>query len=171
MLPLRRPLPGQAPLPRRALLLCVAGLLVLAPACGSSGSADTGTGTSAAAGGGAGPTVAPEALGGAYTVSGLRVGGADQPLTSQPKVVIDTSFGGFTLDTACGEMLGAYTLRSDGRAGVTLPGGTVGNCPAAARALHDQVVATLGGVSTWSQNGTTLVLATPSGDQLTLTHR
>lgn len=149
----------------RAVAVAVA--LLAAAGCGASADAAGVDGVTTTPG----PTVAPEALGGAYAVAGLRIGGVDQTLSNPTKVVIDAQFGAFTLDTGCGELLGAYTLRADGLAGVTLAGGSVGNCTGAARTEHDRVVATLGAVTRWSQAGSTLLLATPTGDQVTLARR
>lgn len=115
-----------------------------------------------------GPSVVTPTLGGAYQLSSLQIGGQDQPLVDPTSLVVDAEYGSLALDTSCGEQLGAYSLLSDGRAGVTLAGGRSGACSPTAKRQQDDVTATLAQVSAWSQgtNGA-LVLTSPSGDVVT----
>lgn len=61
----------------------------------------------------------------------------------------DARFGALAVETACGELLGSFTLLDDGRAGVSITGGRSAECDADDRDAVDALVAALGRVEAW----------------------
>ncbi len=144
--------------------MLVSYLLLLIAACG----ADSADG--ADAGSTSGPTVAPLALGGTYQVERLVVDGADAAIDElgvdgDREVVIDAEFGGLRIETACGTLLGSFTLEADGRAGATVAGGSTRDCSVTAADQRARLLAVLGRVDGWTAVGS----ATTQPDQLELT--
>ncbi|MFV0523708.1 MAG: hypothetical protein ACK5RL_04345 [Acidimicrobiales bacterium] len=130
-----------------AVLLAV-GCGLLAAACGS-------------ATGGEGTDPGP------YTVTNLVVGGqVVEPVTA--RVEIDRTFGDLTIDTDCGTTLGAVALRHDGRAAVSLPGGSVRPCEPATRTGVDTLVAALERTSAWSESASAIVFSNDDHDVVTI---
>lgn len=129
----------------------------------------------------AGPTVAPTRIGGTYEIERLVVDGADATIgelgvDGARRVVIDAEFGGLRIETACGALLGSFTLEADGSAGVTVAGGSTRECSAAAAEQRAELLAALGRVDGWTADDAAagpaeqLELTSPT-DTLILTRR
>lgn len=130
-------------------IMAIAVVNVLAAGCGSS---------EEEADGPTGPTVATTELGGTYQLTQLQVDGDEVAIDAIEvgdglDVTIDAAFGGLRLDTACGVLLGSFSLAEDGRAGVTIAGGSTIDCSAAARGQQDELVSALGRIDAWSAEG------------------
>jgi hypothetical protein len=123
-----------------------------------------------------GPTVAAAELGGTYEVRQLEVAGVEATIDEAGldggavTLTIDAEFGGLRIDTACGTLLGSFTLEADGRAGFTVAGGSTRECSPSAADQRDSLVGPLGRVDTWTTDPPTsgLELTSPAGDSITL---
>lgn len=128
-------------------------IIAFASACAACGS----DGGNAEAGGSTGPTVAPLAVDGSYRVEALQVeevavAVAELEVDGLVEVVIDAEFGGLRVTTACGILLGSYSLLADGEAGVTIAGGSRVDCSPAAVDQRDALVAAFGRIDGWTQS-------------------
>lgn len=131
----------------------VLAITAFALACTACGSDDGNSG----AGGSIGPTVAPLALDGSYRVVALQVENVDVPVTElevdgSVEVVIDAEFGGLRVTTACGILLGSYSLLADGQAGATIAGGSRVDCSPTAVDQRDALEAAFGRIDAWQQS-------------------
>ena len=132
--------------PRRrstVVVVPLAAAAVIIAGCGSTDGADA-----------SGPTVAPARAGGTYQLERLLVRGEGVAIDSigdadGAQVTIDAEFGGLRIDTACGVLLGSFSLLDDGRAGFTVAGGSTSECSEAAEAQRDQLLAALGRIEAW----------------------
>jgi len=137
-------------------LVAVAAVAVIAPACGQ------GDGSSP------GPSITDPELGGGYRLSALEVGGAAVTINDPVEVDLDAEFGGLRIETACGVLLGAFTLRPDGGAGFTVAGGSTQLCPAGAADQQEALIEALGRIDGWMTSTSGIDLASPVGDRLSL---
>lgn len=127
---------------RRALLA----LVVLLAACGA---ADDGDG----ADGGeiTGPTVADLRFDGRYDLRSLRADGDDAAVPSPTVFDIDAEFGALEILAGCGRLLGSFSLLPDGRAGLTIAGGSNGDCSASEAAFDQRLRAAAAAITTWTE--------------------
>ncbi|MGF1595901.1 MAG: hypothetical protein ACFCVK_03070 [Acidimicrobiales bacterium] len=105
--------------------------------------------------GGAGPLTAPEP-GGRYTLVDPAADAAGPP---DPVIVeLDDEFGSLRIDAGCGTLLGAFSLLPDGRAGVTVAGGSVSDCEPGLARRQNELVDDLATVEAWDGDGDELRL-------------
>ncbi len=115
-----------------------------------------------------GPTVADPQLGGVYMLETLDVEGSPAEVSDPVEVIIESEFGELRVETACGALLGSFSLLADGQAGFTIAGGSTRDCSAVAMDQQRELVAALGRVSSWSTSGSDLDLRSPSADRILL---
>jgi len=112
------------------------------------------------------PTIAPAEVAGTYDIVIFAPppgGGEDPPdFSATPTVDLDVVTGALTVVTPCNQHLGSFSLEADGRASLTITGGTNDDCPTAegAQVLLLEVVA---GVNRWTGDGQQLDLVGPGG--------
>lgn len=115
----------------------------LVTGCGSSEPVDGPTDTAD------GPRVAHPRFEGDFTIDAVELDGSATELVQQPRVTIETRFGGLTVQPGCNTYFGAFTLDEDGTASFTVTGGTDLDCGD----LADQeavVLAALDGATSWT---------------------
>ncbi|MFV0258029.1 MAG: hypothetical protein ACK5PP_06235 [Acidimicrobiales bacterium] len=103
----------------------------------------------------------------AYTVTNLVVHGQTvEPVTAL--IEIDRTYGDLVIDTDCGTALGAVALHDDGRAAVSLPGGSDRPCDPATRTGVDTLIAALERTATWSESASAIVFSNADRDVITI---
>jgi heat shock protein HslJ len=140
----------------------VLALTVLLATQSSSGSASPGGPASPR------PVTAAGGYEGAFTLASLTVGGSGQPLAVPVHVELDPVHGQLTIDTGCNTKLGSFSLLDDGRAGVTVAGGTELPCTAGPGRQEARLLAVLAEVSSWRESGAGLVLQSAGGGEVEL---
>lgn len=115
-----------------------------------------------------GPTFVDLRFDGVFTLDEFVIEGEAAPLTGTTAVTLDAQFGEIAVSSACGTRLGAFSLLPDGRAGVTIAGGSTRECGDAAAAQEVALTAALSRVDAWEESDSTLVLLSSAEDQLRL---
>ncbi len=115
-----------------------------------------------------GPTVAAPALGGVYMLDTLDVEGSQAEVSDPVEFIIESEFGELRVETACGALLGSFSLLADGQAGFTIAGGSTRDCSDGAMDQQNELVAALGRINSWSTSGSDLDLRSPSADRVLL---
>lgn len=112
--------------------------------------------------------VADARLGGSYTVASMTVDEQSETPVVPVTFQIDADYGELVVDTGCNTLLGSFSLLGDGRAGVTLAGGSSLSCTDTAQQQESTLLATLAGVDSWSETAAGLALHAPGGDEIVL---
>lgn len=141
----------------RWLHLAIGAVVIVVTSCGEGG------GTAP------GPSVTDLELGGGYRLATMAVEGVSVPINDPVEVDLDAEFGGLRIETACGVLLGAFSLLPDGGAGFTVAGGSSQVCPAGAADQQQALIDALGRIDAWTPSGSGIDLESPAGDQLSLT--
>lgn len=122
-----------------------------------------------------GPTVVDADLGGRYDLDELVLGEADEtgdspldPAGTPVAFDLEAEFGALTIETDCGRLLGSFSLLEDGRAGVTVAGGSSRDCSAEAERHQLALLGALGRVDAWSVTDRGLDLMSSDGDLIGL---
>lgn len=116
----------------------------------------------------AGPSVADLSLGGDYRVAELAVDGDEVAVDELLEVELDAEFGGLRIETACGVLLGSFSLLPDGQAGFTVAGGSDSSCSGRAADQRDALIGALGRIDGWAASTSGIDLESPAGDRLSL---
>ena len=132
-------------------------LALFVSACGTDGTGES-----------TGPTVADRRFGGLFTLTALTIDGQDEAPLEPIVFEIDAEFGSLAIDTACGTLLGSFSFFDDGRAGITIAGGSQQSCGADVEAQTGRLLAALGRIDAWSTSGVGFNLQSPMDDMLSL---
>lgn len=115
----------------------------------------------------AGPALIDRRLGGEYVLVRLEPGDASSP--AGPVVFqIDAEHGELRIDSGCGLLLGSYSLLDDGRAGLTIAGGSRRGCTPADEARERVLIDAVGRIERWSETESGLAFESPAGDVIEL---
>ncbi len=124
-------------------------------------------------GGSGGPSVVDAELGGRYDLDELVVVEPDGTPDDGPEPTgipvgaafeFEAEFGALTIETECGRLLGSFSLLDDGRAGITVAGGSSRDCSADAEQQQSALLGALGRVDAWSVTDGGLDLLSSDGD-------
>jgi len=85
------------------------------------------------------------------------------------RFIIATEFAELEITTACGQLLGSFTMLRDMTASITVAGGTPFPCSDEETTAHRDLRDLLGRVSNWQQGDNDLRYTTPDGSELVLT--
>lgn len=115
-----------------------------------------------------GPTVADARFGGTFVLGAMSVGGDQQEPEGPIEFDIDAEFGALSITGPCGTSLGSFSFFDDGRAGVTISGGSRANCSARAEDQREDLLAVLGRISEWTETTAGFELRSAEADSLAL---
>jgi heat shock protein HslJ len=96
-----------------------------------------------------GPRVADPRFEGDFVVTAVEVDGASVEAIQLPRIMIETRFGGLTVQPGCNVYFGSFTLGEDGTASFTVTGGSDQDC-GDLTGQETAILAALDGATSWT---------------------